>query len=258
MDITKFHIFIKYTTLLIILGGCSKGGIIDDIINDTDKEFKSKIIAHRGAWMNNYLEQNSLNAINIANTLDIWGCEIDIRETKDEQLILCHDAFISNLQIKDHTYTEIKEAASKEGRLIAALNEVLETLKHSNVNIVVEVKEANVSRLKELIDSYPSVKHRLSYMSFSKDICRSLIKNNLRPTYLLIEKGSINYTELIQERYTGIAIDRDLLRKNLNIFDKCKKNNLMILVWTVNNYPQITEYINRGADFIITDIPHNL
>ena len=258
MSLFKFiHLFL-YIILIITLGGCKKDELI--IIEDpiVSEDFRSKIVAHRGVWMDNYLEQNSLNAINLSKGLDIWGCEIDIRETCDGCLILSHDPIILNLEISKHTYEELKVAAAKEGRDLATLNEALTLLEEIGGNIVIEVKEANASRLKQIVDFYPALKSSLSYMSFSKEICKLLIKNELKPTYLLIDNNSINYKELVKDGYSGIAIDRAVLGKDLNIFHKCKNNNLSVLVWTVRNSPEIFSYINLGVDYVITDIPQDL
>ncbi len=258
MSPSKFVHLILYIILIITLGGCKKDELIINEDPIVTEDFRNKIIAHRGVWMNNYLEQNSLNAINLSKGLAIWGCEIDIRETIDGCLILSHDSVISNLEIKKHTYHDLKIAATKEGRDLATLNEALILLEEIGGNMVVEVKEANVSRIKQVVDFHPSLKNHLSFMSFSKEICKSLINNELKPTYLLKDNNSINYNELIKDGYSGIAIDRAVLGKDLNIFHKCKNNKLSVLVWTIRNSPEIFSYINLGVDYVITDIPQDL
>ena len=49
-----------------------------------------KIIGHRGAA--GLALENTLPGIELARLLGVDAIEIDVRKTKDNQLILCHDA----------------------------------------------------------------------------------------------------------------------------------------------------------------------
>ena len=91
-----------------------------------------KIIAHRAN--DGIHEENSLEAI--LNSLEkeyIDGIEIDIRLTKDNKLIICHDPFYRGHFIK---YTKIKKL-EKLG--LNSLNEVLNKIKTDKI-IMLEIK----------------------------------------------------------------------------------------------------------------------
>ena len=88
-----------------------------------------KIIAHRAN--DGIHEENSLEAI--LNSLEkeyIDGIEIDIRLTKDNKLIICHDPFYRGHFIK---YTKIKKL-EKLG--LNSLNEVLNKIKMVIIKLI--------------------------------------------------------------------------------------------------------------------------
>ena len=58
-----------------------------------------KLIAHRGIWKDKK-DKNSLKAINRAISSNYIGFECDVRETKDKNYIINHDAIYNGKLIK--------------------------------------------------------------------------------------------------------------------------------------------------------------
>ena len=52
----------------------------------------NKTIAHRGAWKTDTLPHNSIASLKKAIALKSAGSEFDVRMTKDEVLVINHDA----------------------------------------------------------------------------------------------------------------------------------------------------------------------
>ncbi len=76
------------------------------------------VAAHRGAWR--CASENSILAIEKAIEMGVDIVEIDLKKTKDNQLILMHDPTLNRTTtgkglVKDHTLKEIKELYLKEG-----------------------------------------------------------------------------------------------------------------------------------------------
>ncbi|MDO7138139.1 glycerophosphodiester phosphodiesterase family protein [Algibacter lectus] len=85
----------------------------DSILNQLQYPSKSKVLAvsHRGAW--NYAPENSLLAVKRCIDLGIDIVEIDVRLTKDSQLVLMHDKTIDRTtngtgKVSDYTLEELK------------------------------------------------------------------------------------------------------------------------------------------------------
>ena len=83
---------------------------------------KVLVVAHRGNW--SIAPENSVAAIDSAIQMKVDIVEIDIRKTKDGQLVLMHDDTIDRTtngtgKVKDKTLAEIKQLRlkDKDGRL---------------------------------------------------------------------------------------------------------------------------------------------
>ncbi|MDG1544199.1 MAG: glycerophosphodiester phosphodiesterase family protein, partial [archaeon] len=66
----------------------------------------TKIISHRGRTSKNS-EDNTLKAVNDAINLKIDMVEVDIRRTKDFQIVCFHDPLLNGVALKDMTYSQI-------------------------------------------------------------------------------------------------------------------------------------------------------
>src|ERR1035438_9977333 len=87
-----------------------------------------KIISHRGGAK--LAPENSIEAIKVSRSLGVDAAEIDIRVTKDGQLVVFHDKSLKRLAginkaIKNLTVNEIKQINLKSGAKIPTLEELL-------------------------------------------------------------------------------------------------------------------------------------
>ncbi len=94
------------------------------------------VIAHRGAWGAG-VPENSLAAFERAIELGADMIELDVRRTRDGELIVFHDAAIGGAPVATLTRSEIEDLA---GVLPPLLEEALE-LANSRIALDVELKE---------------------------------------------------------------------------------------------------------------------
>lgn len=125
--------------IITIFSSCSTKNDAE-LLDCCDTTIKDKVIAHRGFWAGDVNRQNSLMAIREASSLGIRGCEIDIWETKDRELVLSHDPIFHNIDISAHTLEEINNDLSLFRIQIPTLKDALEEIKKSKINLVVETK----------------------------------------------------------------------------------------------------------------------
>ena len=50
------------------------------------------IVAHRGNWKQHGYPQNSIASLKDAIRMDIYGVELDVRQTKDSVFVINHDS----------------------------------------------------------------------------------------------------------------------------------------------------------------------
>jgi len=67
----------------------------------------TKIIAHRGAWKEFNLPENSIAALQKAIEIKSFGSEFDVRRTLDGKLVVNHDPTHFGDTIELKTYTEL-------------------------------------------------------------------------------------------------------------------------------------------------------
>lgn len=219
------------------------------------------IISHKGAG--NYAPANTLKAIQKAIDIKADFVEIDVHKTKDEQIVLIHDASLKNSSgkykfVKEMTLEQIKEFDVGEGEKIPTLEEVISISKHK-INLQVEIKaEGLTDNLVKLFDQEDLINSSI-ISSFSLVELIKLKKKgpNLKIGYLLpaemnriqlikrnIIKACDNYFYAIHPHYSII---------NKEILDYSKKNNLAVYAWTVNDAYIMKNLIRLGVDGIITD-----
>ena len=86
---------------------------------------QTSIIAHRGAWKNTKVPQNSIASLDHAIKEGCWGSEFDVYLTKDDILVVNHDRDFEGLEIEDLTYQELLAKKHENGESIPTVEEYL-------------------------------------------------------------------------------------------------------------------------------------
>ena len=127
------------------------------------------VAAHRG-WCSDYPE-NTMLAFKKAVEIGVDQLETDVRVTKDNELVLIHDATVDRTtngsgKVRDFTLAELKELDAGRGEKIPTFIEFMEFIKdHPTMTLDIELKErpdeidAEVSyaitdRVLKIIDDY--------------------------------------------------------------------------------------------------------
>ncbi len=159
-----------------------------------------------------------LNAINNDNYA---GFELDIRVSKDNKIVVCHDPFIDGLLIKETNYKKLKKYN------IPLLEEVLK-LKTDKI-ILIEIKDFNMNLdlLRKLLDKYQN--KNIYIMSFSKKPIEKLMVN--KGSYKL---GVLNYVINSDKNYQKydfiVLLNLTLTNELIKYF---KNENIEIFVYGV-------------------------
>jgi glycerophosphoryl diester phosphodiesterase len=117
------------------------------VLNISPAQAQSKVLvaAHRGDWRN--APENSLNAFKSAAAMGADIVELDLKKTKDGEIVIMHDATIDRTtngkgKPADYTLEEIKKFRLKNGlgratvyNAIPTLKEVMLALKSTNVKV---------------------------------------------------------------------------------------------------------------------------
>jgi len=105
-------------------------------------------IGHRGARA--YAPENTLTSFKKALEIGVDAIELDIRKTKDNKLVVIHDADVKRTTnkkglVSELTLREIKDLDADSGEKIPTLKETLDFL-DKKVKVFVELKETGIEK----------------------------------------------------------------------------------------------------------------
>ncbi len=212
-------------------------------------------IGHRGAKA--YAPENTLSSFKKAIEIGVDAVELDVRKTKDNKLVVIHDADVKRTTNGEGLVTELSlreiKSLSAEGEKIPSLEEALDFL-DKKVTIFVELKEAGIEEQVLNVVHEKGLEKKVIITSFleaalkkvrelDKDIETGLIyAKHSNPLKAALDLKA-NYL-LALYRFTHTA----------NV-DKAHERGLKVVVWTINNPEEVEEYVKKGVDGIASDKP---
>lgn len=229
---------------------------------------RATVTAHRGDSYN--APENTMAAIELAveNQADI--IEIDVRQTKDGQLILMHDESLyrttdvtKKVGEVDYEFIKTLDAGSKfsedyAGEPIPLLEDVLIYGKEHDIFYNIELKPSDTDveyeeRIVELIENYDYVDDCVVASSNYESLRRvKLINEDIKTVYIMsVVFGhfeTMEYVDAFSIKYRYIT--KDMVR---NIHKEGKE----IYAWTVNTEGVIKNMLLLDVDSIITDKPYD-
>ena len=221
---------------------------------------ETKIISHRGRTSRKSVD-NTLESINNAIDLNVDMVEVDIRRTKDSQIVCFHDPEIDDIFLRDLDYSEIIEIDSQ----IPTLEQVLWSAK-GKIGIEIELKEPGYE--------LEVVSIARDYFNYDKFVLKSFhpqvverVKEIDQKIFAGLLLGSAFSLEqllfILKEAFTCTNFKQtnaDFISPYYKIFEagwfsRFTRNHVPIQVWTVNDIESIRTLINQQVHSIITDIP---
>ncbi len=240
------------------------------------------VTGHRGAA--GLAPENTLAAISAGLKQGVQRIEIDVRQTKDGQVICIHDASIDRTTdgkglVKDMTFNEItkysagvKFSKAFKDEKIPLLEQALQLI-DSNATLLIEIKDGNEiypgieQKVVDLVNKYkdksPAIIHsfndsvlfRIHKMDSSIILHKLLIADF--PFLQLLTDGSLKITNLEYYSFvTEFSIYYQFATKRF--INHVHKLNKKVNVWTVNDKATMGRLINMGVDGVITNFPNYL
>lgn len=211
-------------------------------------------IGHRGAKA--YEIENTIDSFKRAIELGANAIELDVRKTKDNHLIISHDdslkrIFGVDIKTNEADLKYLKEVSKDK---IVTLKEALKFIDKKVSKILVEVKEVGYE--KRIIEEIKKEEllEDVILISFHEDGIRNIKKIDPRIETGLIyarHKNPIDTAISLQASYL-VALYRFIHTKDV---ERAHKNNLKLVVWTINTEEEALQYIKKGVDGIATDKP---
>jgi glycerophosphoryl diester phosphodiesterase len=213
-------------------------------------------IAHRGH--SDFYKDNTMNAFLDAYKNNFDMIELDLILTKDNQIAIYHDTFITNLLIKDINYIQLKNI-DKDIILLTNFFEIIDTNK---IKVYLDIKGDHLisKHLHELLKKINFINLNNIYLaSFNTIILQELIQYN--PNYQLgfitenVFENEILHQFIKKYKLKFIAFEWSILNK-YNI-DFLHKNNVFVYTYTCKNENNLLFIKQYNIDGIITNYKMN-
>lgn len=227
---------------------------------------RTKVIAHRGAWKNTNLPQNSLGALNAAIKMGVFASECDIWMTADSVPVVNHDPHFYDMPIEATTYNDLLNKKYPNGESISTLEEFLAVIrKQKKTRLVLDIKPSKVSKERSIVtaqkcyDMVTAAKAQkiVDYILFDYNTCLALEKTDPKANIAYLN-GDKSPEQIAKDGLWGIDYSYRALEKNPTWVADAKAKGLTVNVWTVNDRALAESYITQEVDFITTDEPEML
>lgn len=231
---------------------------------------KILIIAHRGVTYSGYPE-NSIPGFRAVLDEGYDGVEMDVRLTKDKELVVFHDIRLERLtegargMVRSKKLSDLQKIKLKSTTVeayIPSLSDVLELYKHASLLINLEIKSEMPLRGKieqrvvDLIYKF-GLQRKIIISSFNPLVIKKIQKVDptLR-TGFIYEK---RMPRLNQRLAKGLIVDS--WHPNYNgitesLLEKARESGCTVFPWTVNTETELVRMKKFNVDGVITDFPN--
>ncbi|OUS29321.1 hypothetical protein A9Q99_09445 [Gammaproteobacteria bacterium 45_16_T64] len=228
------------------------------------------IIGHRGARLE--APENTLIGFRLLRSLDIHHVELDLHLSKDNKLVVIHDAFVDRTTTHKGKVNEF--TAGQLHKMNAATN-------YRNRNIA-----SNIPSLDDVLSEWPNLQSiqlevkpvaREQLHILARELASIIAHYNLQ-TRATVTSSDINFLRYLQQQHPtikrGFVAERftrnpvDICRRlqcsylilhkgrcNRELVNSAHALKLHVSVWTVNTPRTARKVAQNGVDSIITDAP---
>ena len=227
----------------------------------------NQVIAHRGAWKTNNLPQNSIASLHEAIRLGCAGTEFAVHLTKDDVLVVNHDADFLGIDVATSTYEELLAKKLPNGESIpTARDYIIEGMKQLQTKLIFELKTSSLGKERTLESADLAVQlvkelgaeEWVEYIMFDYDGAKRIIEldPNAKVWYL---NGDVSPDQAKADGFYGLDYHFTIFKdKQPTWLQEAKDVGLAVNAWTVNSREEMTRLLDQDAEFITTDEPELL
>lgn len=215
------------------------------------------VIAHRGA--SGYYPENTLKSIEYAIEMGSDIIEIDLKMTKDHQIVLMHDEAVDRTTngkgwVKDLTVQQLKALDAGGGERVPLLTEVMELYGKSEVKFMFDISSPGYEeQIVDLIhkhnyDARSVVSGAYEPLRFIKLLDPKL---KIAPSFDRASDHSIMETASMG----AVIFNCHHASISREAVDIAHVYGLQVIAWGVNEVESVHRMIEVGADGITSDYP---
>ena len=259
----------KVMKMMAVLPMMTMGLLAAQELDAQNLKCKTQVIAHRCYHENGVKDkqfpENSLAAFKRAQTLGIYGAEIDVWITPDDVVVVNHNSTIptdeKQRKLEFTDYAEIKDVTLANGEPVPTLESLLQAMKDSSsdMKLILELKSHKkatnnnrvVDKCVEMVKAY-GLEEQVIWIAFSWDNC-CRVAQALPDAMVMYLNGDKTPKVCKENGIRGIDYSRDKTYKKY--VRQAHRLGMAVNVWTVNTEKDMNEFLDRKCDFITTNHP---
>ncbi len=224
-----------------------------------------KVIAHRGYWKTAGSAQNSIKALQKADSIRAYGSEFDVWLTADSALVVNHDQVFKGVDMAASPASVSLSVVLDNGERLPSLSSYLEEAKlHPSLRLIFELKSEGDSKREtaacrkafDMLKKY-DLMSRTDFISFSLNACKEFHRIAPEvPVYYL--NGELSPKEIKKLGFAGIDYSWKVIEKHPEWVAEAHDLGLKVNVWTVDKPEIMQRMIDLNVDFITTNHPEQL
>jgi len=213
-------------------------------------------IGHRGARA--YEPENTLRSFQKALELGVDAVELDVRGTSDGEIVVIHDPEVDRTTngkglVSELKLQEIRQLVTEKGEKIPTLEEALDFL-DKKVKILIELKETGLEEKVLSSIHEKGLNRNVIIVSFDEEALRKVRALNDEVETGLIYVKHKNPMKAALELRANYLLPLYRFTHTANV-QRAHENGLKVIVWTVNEQEQVSEFVKKGVDGIASDKP---
>ena len=220
-----------------------------------------KLMGHRGCRGEE--PENTLRGIKKAIKVGVDAIEIDIHKTKDNQIVVCHDDSIDRTtngkgKILDLNYNEIKKYRTKKQQKIPLLQEIIDIIRITKVELFIEIKCPNIEDLLIKIIKKNKIAKQIVIKSFNHRILKTI-----KEKYPVLKTACLFVGLPVKPWLIPKEAKADMISVLMKLVDKklindMQSRNYKICIWNANTKDELNHLKVLNPDYICTDYPSKM
>ncbi|MDZ7648660.1 MAG: glycerophosphodiester phosphodiesterase family protein [Cytophagales bacterium] len=232
----------------------------------SQQKHTTHVIAHRGAWKNTGVPENSIAALQHAVKLNCYGSEFDVHLSADSVPFILHNHSIQGVHIEKTNAVDLKRIKLANGESLPTLEEYLLAEKgQTKTRLILEIKSSSISKERSLaltkkcveLVTQTGVTAITDYIAFDFDVCLQVKKLNPK-AHVQYLSGDKTPEDLATAGLDGFDYHFSVLKKNESWLAEAHKRRLSTNAWTVNDEETMQWLMDQKIDMITTNEPEKL
>lgn len=223
---------------------------------------QTQVIAHRGYWKTDGSAQNSITALQKADSIGCYGSEFDVWLTKDNQLVVNHDPMFKLRGMEASKTSTLTSLKLSNGENLPTLKQYLKAAQKGTTKLILELKghskpERETKAIETIIAMVKKMglEKRMEYITFSLHATKEFIRLAPVSTPVFYLNGNLSPKELKELGCAGPDYNLEVFQKHPEWIKECHDLGMKVNVWTVNKVDEMEWLIGKGVDFITTNEP---